>query len=365
MLIRAMHGGGAQGDALALAQGLAAQGWSMAIATLHAEGPLMERLDGLPLLDLGQGGKRRMATALPALRTMMLRHRPAAVIASEAAANGLLVVAAQSMPKSRRPAVILREVAAPALARHHDPYRQNRLGYAVAPWLYPRADRVVTLTAGARRELIDQFRIPPGCVVNLGTNAVMSDRRLAQLAKDEPRRRDRVVAVGRLSPEKSFDQLIKAFAAVPCELVILGEGPDRARLQALVEDLGLADRVRLPGHSSDPLAEVRRAAVFVSSSRYEGFGNAIVEALACGTPVVATDVPHGPAEILAGGRYGTLVPHGYTGRLADAIRNALHAPVDRRALQSRAADFTTERAADRFGAILSGLGLAPAERVFA
>jgi glycosyltransferase involved in cell wall biosynthesis len=365
MLIRALHGGGAQADALALAQGLAAQGWPMVIATLHAEGPLRARLGDLPLLDLGRGRKRRMATALPDVRRMMLGHGPAAVIASEASANCLLVAAAQTLPAHRRPAIILREVAAPVVARHHDPYRQNRIGYALAPWLYPRADRVVALTEGARRDLVTQFGVPASRAVNLGTNAVLTQSRLRELATDLPRRPDRVVAVGRLSPEKQFDRLITAFAAVPGELLILGEGPERPHLEALIDRLGLVGRVSLPGQSADPLAEVRRAALFVSASRYEGFGNAIVEALACGTTVVATDVPHGPAAILAGGRYGTLVPADDPAALGEAIRRALHAPADHATLRARAADFTTERAATRFGAILAGLGLAPAQRVFA
>jgi glycosyltransferase involved in cell wall biosynthesis len=358
MLVRAMSGGGAQRDAIELANGLWAAGWPMVIATLDVEGPLATmRHPAVPLIDLGQGKKLRMAAALGRLKSMMMELAPSAVIASEAAANCLLVSAALRLPAARRPRIVLREVAVPLLARRGDPYPQNRLAYRLAPYAYPRADRVLSFTDGVRQELIAHFRVTPERAVNLGTNAVLSAARLAQLAEPYPRDPALVVAVGRLSPEKDFAALISAFADLPGRLVIIGEGPERPRLERLIARLGLAPRVELPGFRSDPETVVRRAALFVSASRHEGFGNAIVEALACGTPVVATDVPHGPRSILADGQFGLLVRPGDPQALAEAIRVGLTTPVDRSALRARAADFTTEAAVRRFGAMLGDLGL--------
>lgn len=361
MLVRAMSGGGAQRDAVDLANGLRADGWPMLVATLDAAGPLVERLaPGMPLLDLGQGRKRRMALALPAVRGMMARLRPQAVIASEAAANCLLALAALPMKAHHRPRIILREVAAPFAARKSDPFLQNRIGYRLAPWLYPRADRVLSFTQGVRAELIAGFGVAPERAVNLGTNAVLSAARLAELAQPRERDPNHIVAVGRLSPEKDFASLIAASALLRdglCHLTILGEGPERPPLQALIEQHGLAGRVSLAGFVPEPTEHVRRSALLVSSSRHEGFGNAIVEALACGTPVVATDAPHGPREILDGGRFGTLVPEGDPQALANAMRLALAAPADRAALQARAARYTTEAAVERVAAVFAELGL--------
>src|SRR5262249_58972800 len=104
----------------------------------------------------------------------------------------------------------------------------------------------------------------------------------------------------------------------------------------------------------DPFAVFRRAELAVSSSRYEGFGNAVVEALACGTPVVATDCPYGPREILDDGRYGELVPVGDADALAAAIDTALDQPVDRKTLMRRGFDYTAERAAESFLALVAG-----------
>lgn len=360
MLVRAMEGGGAQRDAIELANGLHAAGLPTAIATLNASGPLRRHvLPGLPFIDLGAGEPLRMARAAPALRRLMQTLHPSAIIASEVAANCLLVHAALALPRANRPRIVLREVAVPSAARHADPYWQNRLAYRLAPWFYPRADRVVSLTAGVRDELIRQCRVAPDRAVNLGTNAVLTQLRLTSLAAPEARLPGEIVAVGRLSPEKDFASLIAAFAVLrderPVHLTILGEGPERPALERLVRVLDLEDSVSMPGFVDEPAAFLTRAALFVSASRHEGFGNAIVEALACGTPVVATDVPHGPREILIDGQCGRLVPPGNLHALIAGMRMALDAKPDRTAMRRRAADFTTERAVSRFLAMLAEL----------
>ena len=174
-----------------------------------------------------------------------------------------------------------------------------------------------------------------------------------------PRERGLIVSVGRLSPEKDQLTLVKAMALLVPEhdvrLVLAGEGPRRAEIMDLIEREKLADRVALPGHLDDPLALLERAELAVCSSLYEGFGNAIVEALACGTPVVSTDCPYGPREILEGGRYGRLVPVGDAGALAAAMAAALTSPVDRERLRQRGLIFTASRAAAEFLSIVDAL----------
>ncbi len=135
-----------------------------------------------------------------------------------------------------------------------------------------------------------------------------------------------IVAVGRLSFQKGFDLLIRAYAALRqkgCEhtLVILGDGKQKAELERLAARLGVAEHVMMPGFVDNPYPWVKGAAVFVSSSRYEGFCRVIAEALAVGTPVVATDCPSGPAEVLEDGRYGVLVES----ESSDALVGGIHA----------------------------------------
>jgi glycosyltransferase involved in cell wall biosynthesis len=134
--------------------------------------------------------------------------------------------------------------------------------------------------------------------------------------------------------------------------VILGEGKQRAELETLAAALGIAEDVSLPGFVDNPYAYMARAAVFVLSSAWEGFGNVLVEALACGCPVVSTDCPSGPTEILAGGAYGPLVPVGDDAALAQAILSVLQAPPDPDRLRTRAAAFSLHQAADRYLQVL-------------
>jgi len=132
-----------------------------------------------------------------------------------------------------------------------------------------------------------------------------------------------VMGIGRLAPKKDFTTLVRAFAEVRqdvrARLMILGEGPERAELESLVRTLDLEADVALPGFVDNPYAYLARASLFVLSSRWEGLPTVLIEAMFCGAPVVSTDCPSGPHEILNGGRYGRLVPVGDLSALAGAI----------------------------------------------
>jgi glycosyltransferase involved in cell wall biosynthesis len=166
-----------------------------------------------------------------------------------------------------------------------------------------------------------------------------------------------ILGVGRLVPLKDFATLVAAFTITlrlrNARLILLGEGPARGDLLALTESLGIAQHVSLPGFQSNPFPFMRHAAALVMSSAYEGFGNVLAEALACGTPVVSTDCPYGPAEILAKGRFGRLVPVGDPEAMAKAIIETLdHPPAE--FLQSRGRSFTVERAASEYIRLFDG-----------
>ncbi|MBN9245631.1 MAG: glycosyltransferase [Mesorhizobium sp.] len=363
-LVRAFSGGGAQRDAILLANGIADTGVAATIMVLDAQGPLRSLVaPAVGIVDLGRGRKLKMALALPAILSALSKTRPAVLVASEASGNALAVIATRLLPRSRRPRLVLREVASPMQARTNDPYVQNRLAYRLAPWLYPRADLVVALTEPVRGDLVKHFRVPRQRAVALGTNAVLTQSREQVLAATtravEP---GLLVAVGRLSQEKGFATLLEAVALVrkrrPVRLVIVGEGPDRAGLEAQIKALHLDTTVELAGFHSDPGVFLERAQLFVSSSRYEGLGNAIIEALSHGVPVVSTDAPYGPREILQDGRWGDLVPVDDAAALADAIEARLaHAADDGRNGKERAADFTVENAAATFLDILKDFGV--------
>ena len=174
-----------------------------------------------------------------------------------------------------------------------------------------------------------------------------------------------VLSAARLAVQKDLGTMLRAFARVRARravrLVILGEGGERARLEDLARRLGVAEDVAMPGHVANPLAYMARAAVFALSSIYEGFGNVLVEALACGRPIVSTDCPGGPREVLDDGRYGRLVAVGDDAAFAAALEQALDVPVDAAGQRRRAADFAVEPIADRYLAVLLRRSAARAE----
>ena len=160
-----------------------------------------------------------------------------------------------------------------------------------------------------------------------------------------------VLSVGSLKAVKRHDILIRAFAELPRQdalLCIIGEGRERTKLESLIGSLGLQDRVLLAGHQKDPAAWYAHSDLFVLSSDHEGFGNVIVEALEHGLPVVSTNCPTGPNEILGDGKYGALVPVGDVGALAKGMEDALSRDHDHELLKRRSREFSVERAADAY-----------------
>jgi len=203
-------------------------------------------------------------------------------------------------------------------------------------WLYPWADGVIAISEGVRDDLLAAFALPAD-KVHVVYNPMVTP--------DFPQRVERVpthpwfdpnstvpviVAAGRLTRQKGFDVLISAFGQLrmtrEARLVVLGEGQERPRLEALVGELGLTEVVDLVGFVDDPVPFMARASLFVLSSRWEGLGNVLVEALAAGCPLVATDCPSGPAEILEHGRHGELVPVDDVPALTAAMVRALSRP---------------------------------------
>ena len=229
-----------------------------------------------------------------------------------------------------------------------------------APWrwlrrlTYPHAARLVAPTEAMARTMAPWSPRPVAVIAN----PVLAPRRFP----DMPRQR-LVLGVGRLVPQKGFDLLIAAFAqSMPAEwsLTIAGEGPERPALEALAARLGVADRVRLPGLVADLGPIYATAGLFVLSSRFEGFPNALGEAMAAGTPCVAADCPTGPAEIIRDGVDGVLVPAGGVEPLATAMARLAGDGALRTALGREAGAvclrFAPERIAETWSALLHSAG---------
>lgn len=360
VVLRAFEGGGAQRDIVLLCNAVAERGVPVAIMALRTEGPLRDLLHPSVRVIKVAGGKIRYA--IPGLRQAIRSLAPRTVLSSEANLNLFTLLAARSLPRAHRPKIVLREVSCPSIAQARDPHLQNRIAYRILRHAYRHADRVITLTEGARVDLVENFSVPERKIAVMLTNAVIPPQAIERIAAwdgESGRELDLIVSVGRLSREKDHRTLLEAVKRIPASrpwrLALVGDGPERPALEAFVRDNGLSERTSFIGHVSDPFAWMMRAKVAVCSSAYEGLCNAIIEALACGTAVVSTNCPFGPREILQDGRYGTLVPVGDAPALALALESALSTPTDRKPLMARGLDYTAGRAAARLLEILAEL----------
>lgn len=234
---------------------------------------------------------------------------------------------------------------------------QGRIMLWLIRKLYPKADAIIAISNGVKDDLIS-LRVDPNKIHVIYNPLLIS----AGLTYTQPpqipwsERRSTIVTVGRLVPSKDHALLLEAFAKVreklDSKLIIVGDGPERSRLEKLARDLGIDDDVWFTGWRQDPHSIMSRCDVFVMTSRYEGFGNVIVEAMACGLPVISTDCPGGPREILQGGDAGLLVPVGDVQKLAQSIIEILTDSQlrNRYAEKSirRVRDFDIERIADQY-----------------
>ena len=229
-------------------------------------------------------------------------------------------------------------------------------------WFYGLADGIIAVSQGVADSLVNLAGRPLK-QVRVIYNPVVTPEVLAKaeepvnhpwFAAGEP---PVIVGVGRLQALKDFPTLIRAFALVrqhmPARLMILGDGEERQNLETLISELGLTSDIALPGFVSNPYAYVSKASVLAMSSLCEGFGNVIAEALACGTPVVTTDCPSGPAEILDFGNYGSLVPLADAEALAQAILTTITSPRNSEALRQRAKLFSLDTVVDSYLKVLN------------
>jgi glycosyltransferase involved in cell wall biosynthesis len=236
--------------------------------------------------------------------------------------------------------------------------------YYPARWFYPMADELITVSDGVAEDMTAFTGIPRQRFRTIA-NPTVTDHIVSasRVVPDEPWLEQRlapvIVAAGRLTGQKDFPTLLRAFAELSAgrevRLIILGEGRDRPQLETLVRQLALTDRVRMPGFIANPYPYFARADLFVLSSRWEGSPNVLVEALALGTPVVSTDCPSGPREILRGGACGRLVPVGDHAAMARAMDETLDAPPAAEVLRGAAEPYQARRSA---GAYLEALGMA-------
>lgn len=364
IFLPSLAGGGAERMMLNLAAGVLAEGVAVDLVCADARGPYISEVpSGCRLVDLGA---RRVLSAFPSLAVWLHRHRPDALLAAMDHANLVAIwarVLARTTPRTRLAVSVRSQIS---VAAAHERSLRGRM----LPWLasrfYSLADEVIAVSEGVADDLADctglrrdRIAVIPNPVVGDDLDA----RAAAPLvhpwfAPGEP---PVVLAVGRLTAQKDFPTLLRAFALLvrqrDLRLLILGEGPDRGTLSAEVDALGLSDRVLLAGFDDNPFRYMARADLFVLSSAWEGLPGVLIQAMACGTPVVSTDCPSGPREVLDGGRLGALVPVGDAAAMAIAMARALDDPMPAATLKAGASAYRLAPVTRRY---LAALGLVSA-----
>jgi glycosyltransferase involved in cell wall biosynthesis len=355
--LRNLHPGGIQRVVLTLATGLHGRGYTVDIVLVSDEGALRSEVpDGVQVHALGSD---RALTSLPDFVRYVRRNEPDVVVSASDSTNLLLPwIKSLGFLDARVFVSVHNNMTQYA---QMDGVWYNRALPFLIDKSYPRADGVITVSEGIAEDLreISEALVNHTVVVH---NPVVDKTLLAQAQSEanhpwlQENGRPVVLGVGRLVPQKNFPLLVRAFAMLREEmdarLILLGSGPERTRIRSLTKQLSVSEYVSLPGHTDNPYPYFKAASLFVLSSDHEGFGNVIVEAMACGCPVVSTDCPSGPREILEGGRWGRLIPVNDAEALAEAMQETLAEPPDSALLRRRADDFSVSAAVDRYIEIL-------------
>lgn len=350
--------GGVEKMRLALSRELIKIGYDVDLVLCRAAGEYLPQVPaGVRIVDLGASRTRNAILPL----AKYLREENPSVLVSSMGATNIASILAGKMAGRVVPIFVTQHNALGEQARS-----VMRLQQRVMPMLYrlmlPLADGVIAVSEGVADDLSCLTRYPRDKINVLHNPAYPQDleRHISEpfshpfFADGEPV----VVAVGRLIEQKGFDVLIRAIRLVrdrrPVRLAILGVGPLQSKLRQQASSVGLANAVEFLGFQRNPLMFMKHAALVAMSSRFEGFGNVLVEAMACGTPVVSTDCRSGPAEILDQGKYGRLVAVDSERELASAIDATLIEEPERNALTGRARQFSAEIVTQRYLEVLFG-----------
>jgi glycosyltransferase involved in cell wall biosynthesis len=258
---------------------------------------------------------------------------------------------------NQNPCLILSERNHLSKALEQESYFKRKIIKILMENLYPTSNHIIPISKGVSDDLHNSISIKKDDTTVIYNPAVSDD--IYEKAKErvthswfQPDQSPIILGVGRLRKQKDFKTLLRSFEIVrknrECRLIILGEGPQRQELESLAKKLNISDDIYMPGNVNNPYKYMNNSDVFVLSSAWEGFGNVVVEALACGCPVVSTDCPSGPSEILSKGEFGTLVPVGDYTEMANSIINVLDSNIEEGKLIERSEKFHPSNITDKY-----------------
>ena len=347
-----LNGGGAERVMVILANTFAQRGYAVDLVLASATGPYLSEV--LPIVNLFDLGRSRVVTSLPGLVRYLLQRKPNALLVSMRHA-ALVALLAKKLSGGNTRVIVSERNDASVEANQNKGLRFLTI-QSLSRYLYPSADVIHAVSQGVATSSAKELGLPLEhiqVVYNPVVTQHMLEMSRAKIdlpcLKNDGRKL--IVAAGRLTKQKDFETLIRAFALVQSEtnarLVIMGEGELRSDLERLIAENSLQQAVLLSGFVENPFAVMKQADQFVLSSAWEGLPNVLIQAMACGTPVVSTDCPSGPAEILEKGKWGRLVPVGDVEALAMAMLDTL-TETNHPDVAARARYFSVERAADEY-----------------
>lgn len=352
-----LHGGGAQRVTINLIKGLSDRGLKVDLVLAKAEGPYLSQIPPqVRLIDLQA---TTLVASFPKLINYLKKEQPIYLVAALHGAC-LLAIWAKKLTDIKTKIIVTIHNTFSVEAKNYVSLRRKLLPTLVG-YFYPQADKLVAVSQGTAESMAETLNLPVS-QIKVVYNPVVTPA-LEHQAREKithpffTSEIPVILGVGRLKKAKDFANLIHAFARVKqltkVKLCILGEGEERKNLETLIQKLDLESDVSLPGFVDNPYPYMTQAQLFVLSSLWEGLPTVLIEAMACGTNVVATDCPSGPREILAAGKYGKLVATQDSEALANAILETLETPIKSEILQARAADFSEDRICDRYLEVLS------------
>lgn len=305
----------------------------------------------------------RLWTSLPAFRRYCLEEKPDVVISAMPLANGIAAWVMRLMKAP--PRLVITEHNAISMAFGDlDVPKYRPLMWLIRP-SYRWADAAVGVSEGVAKRLRRMAGLAPNRVYSIPNPAWAPDIEThANSAASthgwlEDKRVPIIISAGRMEAQKDFANLLRAFSKVRsrrlAKLVIIGEGSQRRQLEALAIELGIDQDLAMPGFQKNPFVWFAKADVYGMSSIHEGLPTVLIECMACGTPVVSTDCPSGPSEILEGGVYGPLVPVGDHAALAEAIEQQLDNPISVDWLKARAREFSIEASCSAYWDLIENL----------
>jgi len=352
-----LKGGGAERVILDLAHYFADQGHAVELLLLAKRGEYLAEVQPNVRVEVLAGGV--LPLQLLSFVRYLRRRKPQVMLSTMIGCNITAAVARRLAAPEMR--LVLREMD--TLSRRLK-LRHPLVGLmygALVKWVYHWADCIIAVSQGVAEDLTRQLPRAAGMIeVIYNPSVTPRVEALAQQTIAHPWFTDCkgpvLVSAGRLEPQKDFATLIRALAifrqAVPARLMLLGKGSQLCALQALAAELEIADAVSFEGFQPNPMAYMVQADAYVLSSRNEGMPNALIQAMACGCPVVATDCPSGPREVLADAAYGPLVPVGDAKALAKAIAQLLEVPLSPEKLKARAQAFHIDVIAPQYAQLL-------------